>query len=126
MNQAQQNFDIAKKLTNAKSILTAITKNQKTTTTLATVIDIKTCYGIGQGILTNMTSITDTIQDIQATLESEIKTINENKNSLGTLCYQRLENIANTSKEQTKSLDTQIQKNIKKYTSDFSDKRENP
>lgn len=126
MNQAQQNFEIAKKLTTTKNILAAINNNQKTTTTLATVIDIKTCYGIGQGILTNMTSIIDTIQDIETTLEKETKTLNENKNNLETLCYQRLENIANTSKEQTKSLNTQIQKNIKKYTSDFSDKRENP
>jgi hypothetical protein len=44
--QAQQNFDIAKKLSTSPTITRAIIDNQNTIRGVATVVDIKTCYGI--------------------------------------------------------------------------------
>ena len=126
INEAQQSFELAKKLSSQKNILQAIHNNQQTVGTVSTVIDIKTCYSIGQGILTNMTNVIDTLQSIKSTLDTEIQTINSHKKNLETICYQKLQTIADISKQQIDMLDDQMQQNRKKHTSDFSDKKENP
>jgi hypothetical protein len=46
ITQAQQNFDIAKKLSTSPTITQAIIDNQKTIRGVSTVVDIKICYGI--------------------------------------------------------------------------------
>ncbi len=98
--QAQQNFDIAKKLSRSKMITSAITDNQTTTMSLSAVVDIKTCYGIGQGIILSINDITTTIQNIKNILDQEDMYINKRESSLDTTCYEKLRNIVDTSKAQ--------------------------
>ncbi|MEI7920156.1 MAG: hypothetical protein WCH65_08680 [bacterium] len=73
-----------------------------------------------------MTNVIDTLQSIKSTLDTEIQTINSHKKNLETICYQKLQTIADISKQQIDMLDDQMQQNRKKHTSDFSDKKENP
>jgi len=126
ITQAQQNFDIAQKLTNNSKIQQAITTNKTNISSLTTVIDIKTCYGIGQTIITSTKDINNTLQNIKTTLDEESSYIQIRASSLGSECYQKLQNIANTSKTQTHLLELQIQKNTIKYITDFNKKREDP
>lgn len=124
--QAQQNFDIAKKLSRSKMITSAITDNQTTTMSLSAVVDIKTCYGIGQGIILSINDITTTIQNIKNVLDQEEMYINKRESSLDTTCYEKLRNIVDTSKAQVWLFQSQMQKNKIKYQSDFSKKIEDP
>ena len=124
--QAQQNFNIAKKLSNIETITNAISDNQKTITSLSTVVDIKTCYGIGQTIISSMKDIASTIQNIKKTLDQEEEYINKRAKSLDAACYEKLNYILDTSREQVGLLGLQMQNNTTKYTSDFSDKIEDP
>ncbi|MEI8008636.1 MAG: hypothetical protein WCI00_04450 [bacterium] len=75
--QAQQNFDIAQKLSTAPAITNAILDNKKTINSLSTVVDIKTCYGIGQTIIMNIEDIISTIKKINNTLDQEESYINQ-------------------------------------------------
>jgi len=49
----------------------SITENQTTIQALAPVIDIKTCYGIGQTIITSIDDINTTIKNIKEALQQE-------------------------------------------------------
>jgi len=124
--QAQQNFDIAEKLADAKMIDTAIADNKKTINSLAAVVDIKTCYGIGSSSIDNLKDITATIKNIKSTLDQEESSITKRASSLDTACYEKLQSIVDTSKEQVGMLQLQMEKNITKYITDFSDKIEDP
>ena len=123
--QAKQNFDVAKKLSISPTTTNAIIENQKTIESLSTVVDIKTCYGIWQTIITNVKDIISNIKDIQNTLDEEEKQIKINS-KLDTPCYQKLTYIVNTSKKQINLFQLQMEKNTTNYISDFSDKIENP
>jgi len=124
--QAQQNFTIAKKLSTNFKINKAIEKNQNTIDSLSTVVDIKTCYGIGQTIIIHINDILDTIKDIKTTLHQEEVYLQEKTKILDTECYEKLVYILDTSRDQVGLLQVQIQKNSTTYISDFSDKIENP
>lgn len=124
--QAQQNFDIAKKLAKSETIKTAIMDNQTTVTSVSTVVDIKTCYGLGQGIITDIKDITTIINGIKNILNQEDIYIKKRASSLGTMCYEKLRNIADASKEQVGLLQLEMQRNNTKYTSEFYQKIENP
>jgi len=93
---------------------------------LSTVVDIKTCYGIGQTIISSMKDIASTIQNIKKTLDQEEEYINKRAKSLDAACYEKLNYILDTSREQVGLLGLQMQNNTTKYTSDFSDKIEDP
>jgi len=124
--QAQQDFDIAKKLTTSKVMKKNINKNQISANTLATVVDIKTCYSIGQNIVSNISELTDSIKSIQWVLDQEMESIDKQKNILGSSCYKKLQDIAMTSKQQVQSLASQIITKKKIYITDFSEKIKNP
>ena len=124
--QAQQNLTIAKKLSNSPTILQAINNNEKTLSSLSTVVNIKTCYSIGQAILTDINNIHTIIQDIKKTLHEEETYITKRAVHLDTSCYKKLRYILDTSKEQVGLLELQINKNTKHYASDLSEKVTNP
>lgn len=124
--QAQQNFTIAKKLSSSKTIHKAINENESTVESLSSVIDIKTCYGIGQSIISNMHDINGIIHNIRGTLTEEEKYIEKKMGSLGNECYEKLRGILDTSKEQVAGLELEMKRNTQKYSSDFEDKIENP
>lgn len=73
-----------------------------------------------------MTDITTTIQHIKDTLAQEETYIAKRKSSLDAACYQKLLAIVDSSKEQVGLLQLQMEKNYTTYTSDFSDKIEDP
>lgn len=124
--EAQQNFDIAKKLSDSETIKNAISDNEKTIASLSTVVDIKTCYGIGQTIITSIDEVNTVIKSTKETLNQEEGYINRSISSLSADCYEKLRSIVDSSKEQVGILQLQMQKNTSQYTSDFSDKIENP
>lgn len=124
--QAQQNFSIAKKLSSSKTVTNAINENQKTITSLSAVVDIKTCYGIGQAIIMDIDVIAATIKNIKDILVQEEAYIAKRARSLDSECYQKLLNIVDSSKQQVGLLQLQMEKNSTKYSSDFSDKIQDP
>ena len=124
--QAQQNFTISRKLSTSIITKNAITNNEKATSSLSTVIDIKTCYTIGQTIIMSINDIDTMIKSIKNTLKQEEMYIDKRSSSLHADCYEKLHNIIDTSKEQVGLLQLQMQKNNNTYTSDFTDKIENP
>ncbi len=124
--QAQQNFDIAKKIENDRSLDKDITTNQQTTTAVSNVIDMKTCYGIGQSVITNLNDIITIIQNTKKTLQEEEWYIKQRVWSLSQDCYQQLLHIVDASTEQVQLLQLQMQKNTTTYKSDFSKKVDNP
>ena len=124
--QAQQNFAIAKKLWNTKNITNAIMDNEKTIASLSSVIDIKTCYGLWQAIVSHINDITTTIKNIRETLNQEEIYIHKRAHSLDPVCYEKLVHILDSSKEQVGLIQLHMEKNKTNYTSDFSDKIENP
>jgi hypothetical protein len=98
--QAQQNFAIAKKLSASKIVTNAIIDNQNTIDALSTIIDIKTCYGIGQMIITSMNDIVTTINNIKDTLTEEDIYIKKRSKTLPEICYKKLTYILDTSRGQ--------------------------
>lgn len=124
--QAQQSFAIAKKLSPSKTIINAIIENEITTTSLSTVVDIKTCYGIGQTIISSLDDINTTIKNIKNVLDKANIIIEQKAKTLDTTCYQKLSNIVDTSQEQVGLLQLEMNKNKTKYLSDFSDKIDDP
>ena len=124
--QAQQNFDIAKRLSTSKTITDAIVDNQKTISSLSSVVDIKTCYGLGQAIISHINDTNTTIKNIKSTLNQEDIYTTKRAHSLDTACYEKLRYILDTSREQVGLLQMQMQQNTTKYKSDFSDKIEDP
>ncbi len=124
--QAQQNFDIAKKLSTSPTITRAIIDNQNTIRGVATVVDIKTCYGIWQNIIIQMNDIASIIENIKNTLNKEEIYINKRAKTLDPKCYKKIADILETSRWQVWLFQLQIQKDTTKYISDFSDKIENP
>lgn len=124
--QAQQSFDIAKKLARSKKINNAISNNETTITSLANGIDIKTCYGIGGNIIMDIKDIMTIIKSIKDILNQEEIYIQKNISSLDVICYEKLRNIVDTSNEQVLLFQWQMQKNINKYRTDLSKKIEDP
>lgn len=124
--QAQQNFDIANKLSDSKTITNAIITNQETIQSLSTVVDIKTCYGIGQTIITSIDEINATIKNIKETLNQEETYIIKRTSSLPPDCYEKLRSILDTSREQVGILQLQMEKDKTNYISDLSDKIKDP
>lgn len=124
--QSQQNFTIAKKLSTSSTIKNAIIDNKNIIDSLSAVVDIKTCYGIGQGIISNINDTNTTIKNIKTTLNQEEIYINKRAHSLDPVCYEKLVYILDSSREQVGLLQLQMQKNTTKYISDFSDKIEDP
>lgn len=124
--QAKKNLDIAKKLSVSITTTKAIINNEKTIDSLSAVIDIKTCYGIGQKTVTSLNDTISTIKSTKDILEQEGLLISQKEKQLDISCYERLQNIVNTSKKQLELLQSQIQKDTTKYISDFSDKIDNP
>ncbi len=124
--QAQQSFDIARKIQKNKTLDQYITNNQQTTKTVSNVIDIKTCYGIGQSIIMNLNDINTIIENTKKTLKEEEEYINKRAGSLGKECYQKLLSIIDMSNIQVQLLQLQMQKNNMTYKSDFTKKIEDP
>lgn len=124
--QAWKNLEIAERLSPSTATKHAIIANQSASTSLSTVVDIKTCYGIGQGIIVNIQGIITTINNIRDMLDQEDIYLNKRAASLGATCYDKLQNIVDTSKEQVGMLQLQMQKNNTQYASDFRDKIDNP
>lgn len=124
--QAQQNFTIAQKISKSTNIKNASIDNQKTINSLSSVVDIKTCYSIGQETIIGIKSIVSTITNIKNTLNEEEVYINKRAKGLDVTCYEKLKYILDTSREQVGLLQWQMQKNTIQYTSDFSNKIENP
>lgn len=124
--QAQQSFTIAQKLSNSSTLNDAINDNQATIKALSPVIDIKTCYGIGQAIVSHINDITSTIESIKKTLDQEDADIDKKAWKLDSDCYEKLRSIVDSSKEQAGFLQIQMLENANIYKSDFSDKIENP
>lgn len=124
--QAQQSFTIAQKLSNSSTLNDAINNNQATIKALSPVIDIKTCYGIGQAIVSHINDITSTIESIKKTLDQEDADIDKKAWKLDSDCYEKLRSIVDSSKEQAGFLQIQMLENANIYKSDFSDKIENP
>lgn len=124
--QAQNSFDIAQKLWPSKAIKDAININKTTTTSLSTVINIKTCYGIGQNIVTSITTTQNITQGIKQTLQEEETYLNKRAQSLDKECYQRLEYIVDSSKEQVAMLQLEMEYNKQTYLTDLSEKIEDP
>jgi len=124
--QAQQNFTIAKKLSTTPKIDNAITNNQNTISSLSALVDIKTCYGIGQKIIVGINDIITTIKNIKTTLDEEELYLQKRAKTLDVECYKKLTYILDTSREQVGLLQLQIQKNNTTYISDFSKKIEDP
>lgn len=126
VTQAQQNFTLAKRLWPSIEIQNAINANKTTIDTLSNVVDIKTCYGIGQNTIIGINDINTTIEKIKKTLDQEEIYIDKKAKSLPTWCYEKLRYILDTSREQVWLLQVQMGKNNTKYTSDFFQKIENP
>ena len=126
ITQAQQNFTLAKKLSSSSILNDAIDDNQITINTLSPVIDIKTCYGIGQAIISQIKDIVSTIESIKETLKQEDINITKRTGTLNDECYQKLRSIVDSSKEQVGMLQIQMQENANTYRSDFSDKIKDP
>ncbi|HMS91298.1 MAG TPA: hypothetical protein PKC87_03705 [Candidatus Absconditabacterales bacterium] len=124
--QAQQSFDIAKQLSKSKNITHAINKNKTTITSLSALVDIKTCYGIGQTIITEMKDIITITKNIKNVLNQEEIYISKNASSIDTICYEKLRYIVDTSKEQVALFQGQIQKNTDTYISDLAKRLEDP
>ncbi len=124
--QAQQNFTLAKKLSSSSILNDAIDDNQMTINTLSPVIDIKTCYGIGQAIISQIKDIVSTVESIKETLKQEDIDITKKAGTLNDECYQKLRSIVDSSKEQVGMLQMQMQENANTYRSDFSDKIKDP
>ncbi len=124
--QAQQSFDIAKQLSKSKNITHAINKNKTTITSLSALVDIKTCYGIGQTIITEMKDIITITKNIKNVLNQEEIYISKNASSIDTICYEKLRYIVDTSKEQVALFQWQIQKNTDTYISDLAKRLEDP
>ena len=124
--QAQQNFTLAKKLSTSKTTTNAITDNEKTISSLSAVVDIKTCYGIGQTIISSIKDTNTTIKNIKETLNQEEIYINKRANTLDQACHEKLVYILDSSREQVGLLQLQMEQNATKYTSEFSDKIEDP
>lgn len=126
ITQAQQNFDIANKLWVPQKIKRAIIDNQQTIQSLSSVIDIKTCYGIGSSIISNLNSINTIITAIKNTLQQEEEYLSRRANNIDEKCYEKLSYIVDTSKEQVGSLEKQMIDNTQDYKSEFSEKIEDP
>ena len=124
--QAQEYFTLAKKLSSSSIRNDAIENNQITINTLSPVIDIKTCYSIGQAIISQIKDIGSTIESIKETLKQEDTNITKKAGTLNDECYQKLRSIVDSSKEQVGMLQMQMQENANTYRSDFSDKINNP
>jgi len=124
--QAQQNFTLAKKLSTSKTTKNAITDNEKTISSLSAVVDIKTCYGMGQTIISSIKDTNTTIKNIKETLNQEEIYINKRANTLDQACHEKLVYILDSSREQVGLLQLQMEQNDTKYTSEFSDKIEDP
>ncbi len=124
--QAQQNFTLAKKLSTSKTTTNAITDNEKTISSLSAVVDIKTCYGMGQTIISSIKDTNTTIKNIKETLNQEEIYINKRANTLDQACHEKLVYILDSSREQVGLLQLQMEQNATKYTSEFSDKIEDP
>lgn len=107
-------------------IKNAITSNEATITSLSTIVDIKTCYSIGQTSIEYINDIITTIQNIKETLKQADTIITKKANILDTVCYQKLHDIVDQSTQQVGLLQLQMDKNKTKYLSDFSDKIEDP
>ena len=110
--QAQQNFNIAKKLSTSKTITDAIVDNENTINSLSAVVDIKTCYGMWQAIISHINDITTTIKNIKDTLDQEEAYITKRASSLDATCYDKLQYIVDTSKEQVGLIQLQMEKNM--------------
>lgn len=124
--QAQNSFDIAQKLWPSKTIKDAIIINKTTTTSLATVIDIKTCYWIGQHIITSIKTTQNIAEDIKELLNEEEIYLNKREQNLNKECYQKLEYIVDSSKEQVALLQLEMEYNKQTYLTDLSKRIENP
>lgn len=124
--QAQQSFQIAQKLSSSKYMNDIITENKATIDALSPVINIKTCYGIGQTIITSIDDINTTINNIKETLKQEEEYIEKKAWSLSQECNEKLRYILDTSKEQVSLLQTNMKYDRQTYISDFSDKIDNP
>lgn len=124
--QAQKNLDIAKRLATAQRIKNAITDNQSTLNSLSTVVDIKNCYGRGDAVVRWINTTNNIIKGIKSTLDEEQWYISKRSASLDPSCYEKLNYILDTSREQVGLLDLQMQKNSIKYKSDLSDRIDEP
>jgi hypothetical protein len=81
---------------------------------------------MGQSIISHINDTNTIIKSIKNTLVEEENYLNKRAKSLDTTCYEKLRGIVNGSKKQVGLLERQMQQNATKYTSDFSDKIDNP
>lgn len=124
--QAKQSFSIAKKLSASGKIKEAITDNQLTVDSLSSVIDIKTCYGIGQAIISSMESINEIIAGIKGTIGEEEQLLQKKASALPAECSEKLRDVIDSSKEQVGALELQMMKDTRTYGNDFETKIDDP
>jgi len=124
--QAQKSFELAQQLGPTSEIRKAINKNNITNQEISLVVDIKTCYGIGQWILDTINDIRGTIYTIQSTLKEAKNEINKASTYLNSQCYQKLQYITDTSIEQVNMLQIHIDNNQQTHKKSFIQKIEDP
>jgi len=81
---------------------------------------------MGEAIISHITDIKTMIKDIKTTLDQEDAYIAKRAHSLDTTCYEKLRSIVDASKEQVGLFQLQMEKDKTNYTSDFSDKIDDP
>lgn len=126
ITQAQNNFALAKQLWVSSEMKNAITTNQKTLETLSPVIDIKTCYTIGQTIVDEISNIHQQTKDIDKLLEEERSQIQQASTRIGSDCSQKFITIINNDQQNITQFNQILDTNKKTYISDLSDKINEP
>lgn len=81
---------------------------------------------MGQTIISSIKDTNTTIKNIKETLNQEEIYINKRANTLDQACHEKLVYILDSSREQVGLLQLQMEQNATKYTSEFSDKIEDP
>jgi len=126
LTQAKHNFDIAKQLWAKKNITHAIKKNIHTIETLSPIVDIKTCYSIGQSIHHEMNISQHILEETQQLLTEQELYIEERKNTIPTSCYMMLYNTQQRSKEQIDMMQQYVSTHTYIHTNDIIQRIEDP
>jgi len=124
--QAQKNFDIAKTLGVPKTIEQAIQTNTQTLETLVPIIDIKTCYGIGQAINDKLDDFYIHINNTKDIISNTNQQLEKNANTLPTNCYQKIKDTLAYSTKEIDILQKEIQKQQTNYAQDIQKKLQDP
>lgn len=124
--QANHNFQIAKRLNPSATIKKALQNNTTTIESLTPIVEIKTCYTIGNTTINSIKELSNIIQNIETILKEEEIYLQKRAASLNKECKEILESTIKNSKEQVNLLDMQMTYNYHAHLDDFSEKIEEP